>query len=124
MPRWAGRDVDGLMDLHADDFERIDHRTLGWGETTKAESRELFKTFFAAAADSWFQIDEVLACDDRVIAVILVLHGKHRAGGGSFEIPAGVVVLAKDGHGIHDDVYAPEDREAMLARYAELSREL
>jgi ketosteroid isomerase-like protein len=118
--RWAARDVDGLMELYVDDFRHIDHRKLGWGETGKAEQRALFESFFVSASDSWWQVGEVLACDDRVVALTATLHGRNETGGGSFEIGFGVVGVIENGLRSVEDFYEPADRQAMLARYVEL----
>src|SRR5207302_893544 len=89
-------------------------------EADKAEQRQFFESFFATAADSWFQLDEVLAGDDRVIAATCTLHGRGNAGGGAFEIAVGAVVVVEHGVRTREHVYPPEDRQAMLAQFAEL----
>jgi hypothetical protein len=120
---FASRDVEGLMELHAEGYRRVDHRTLGRGETDNAEQHRLYESFFATASDVWGQIDEVLACDDRVIALTCTLRGRGNDGNGVFEIPFGAVATMENGLRTGEYQYRPEDRDAILARFAELSRE-
>jgi hypothetical protein len=115
----AWQDIEGLAALHAGDFQRIDHRMLGWGET--GADREQWASFFAAAADLWWAVDEVLACNDRAVAFTCTMHGRNNDGGGPFEMPCGVVVQVENGLRTAEHHYQPEDRGAMLCRFAELT---
>jgi flavin-dependent dehydrogenase len=126
MRHYTRGDLDGITKLHADDFRRVDHRRLGWDDTGKGDERRLIESFFAAAIDRWWQVDEVLACDDRVIALTCTMHGRSNdgGGGGAFAIPFGVVFVVEYGLRTHEHHYQPEDRRAMLAQFAELSRDL
>ena len=73
--------------------------------------------------DMWpdvrFVIDEVLACDEWVIAHRgrYVGHGED---GGAAEIPVGYVIVVDDGRIVRQEMFDPDDREAILARFAEL----
>jgi hypothetical protein len=118
---FAAGDLEGLVALHADDFRRVDHRCLGWEASERTDQQQvLFESFFAAGSDMWWQVDEALACDDRVIALMATLHGTSREGSGPFEIPFGLVAVIEDGRRTEEHLYQPDDRQAMLARYAEL----
>jgi hypothetical protein len=66
------------------------------------------------------EIDEVLACDERVMAMRAAWRGKASAGGGELELPVGVVSVIESGLLQRIDQYEPEERLAMVARYAEL----
>jgi len=68
----------------------------------------------------WWQIDEVLACDDRLIALTCTFRGKNSDGGGTFELLFGLLVLHDNGRRSEEHLYAPDDRQAMLAKFAEL----
>ena len=60
---------------------------------------------------------------NRVIALTCVMHGRSNDGGGAFEIPLGFVAVTENGLRTHEYAYQPEERDAMLAKFAELSRE-
>jgi hypothetical protein len=66
--RCAARDLDGLAALHADDYLSVDHRTLGWEDLHPDTRRPLWESFLTMAADLSVEMDEVLACDDRLTA--------------------------------------------------------
>jgi ketosteroid isomerase-like protein len=119
--RFATGDLDKIVELFTEDYRRIDDRMLSWEETGKADHRALFESFCTEWCDLWAQVVEVLACDDRVSALTWIMHGRHRAGGGTFEIFMGaVVVVTEGGRNTHDDIYDPDERQAMIARFAEL----
>lgn len=65
----------------------------------------------------------MLARDDHVIALILSWRGTSLpdVGGGLFELTVGQVTVVEHGKFVSVDEYDPGDREAMLARFAELS---
>ena len=119
--RFAGRDLEALRELHVPDFAFVDHRRLGWQELSGRDA------VAANASAAWeqtldlrYEVDEVLACDDRVIAARIAYRGHARDGGGEFEFAVGMVNVVEDGMHVSGDRYDRDDREAMLARYAEL----
>jgi hypothetical protein len=118
--RFAARDSEGMLACYAEDWLLVDHRTLGWGEMRKHDLPQLFETIFAAGSDWWLEIDEVLACDDRVIALSITHHATNNDGGGAADIAWGVVMLVEDGLRSREFLYEHGDRQGMLARYAEL----
>lgn len=113
------------MELFAGGWTMDDHRagasTLPIGRET---CREWTASVFAVSPDVRFSIDDVLACDDRVIAMRASYRGSGLGPGGSgaFEFVAGFVTVVEDGHSVHVDEYEYDDDAAMLARYAELAR--
>ena len=80
--RWAACDVEGLVDLYADDFVHVDHRALAWEEIHKDDMRPVHESFLATGSDWWCEVDEVLACDDRVIALSVTFHCTNNDGDG------------------------------------------
>jgi ketosteroid isomerase-like protein len=118
--RWARRDLDALFELWADDYVRVDHTTLGWVETDKVGHRQVVESMFSASPDVRLEVDEVLACDDRAVAFLVAFRGTSLDSGGTFELTYGMVMLIEDGLYRRLDRYDPHDREAMLARFAEL----
>jgi hypothetical protein len=65
-------------------------------------------------------VDEVLACDDRLVAFTMTWRGSGADGGGELALPIGNVYVVEGGRVAHLDQYDPDDRQAMIARYAEL----
>jgi len=116
----AAHDIDGVVDLHAANYVLTDHRTLGWEELCKDDMRPFFESMFAAGSDWWFRVNEVLACDHQVLAVSFTARGTNGVGGGPAEIAFGAVLVIQDGSITKVDHYEHDDRQAMLARYAEL----
>ncbi|HEY2570490.1 MAG TPA: hypothetical protein VGI27_03410, partial [Solirubrobacteraceae bacterium] len=60
--------------------------------------------------------------DERVVAMRASYHGSGIGGRGRFAFEAGFVTLVEGGLSLSSDAYEYEDNEAMLARFAELSR--
>jgi hypothetical protein len=120
--RLARRDVDGLLELYTDaDFVHLDHRTLGWEDVGNKDGLgRVYESFLAVGSDFWFSVDEVLACDDRVIAFLCSVHGTTNEGGGRFEIAFGRVAVIEAGLYRSIEVYGTDERQAMLVRFAEL----
>jgi hypothetical protein len=52
--------------------------------------------------------------------MILTYRGHAVDGGGEFEMSLGYVAHVVDGIGRHADIYDPDDRQAIIARYTEL----
>jgi hypothetical protein len=74
---------------------------------------------FAAAPDIRGTVDEVLACDERVIAMRVRYRG-HGTQAGEFEALFGCVTVVEDGLATRVDNYEYDDDAAMLRRYHEL----
>jgi ketosteroid isomerase-like protein len=111
----------GVRDLYHDDFEMVDHRRLGWEDVTGLESlAEFMASVYAMAPNMRVTIDEVIACDDTVMAVAATEHGTAAEGGGALAQSMGYVVEVRDHRVARVEIYEPEDRTAMVARYAEL----
>lgn len=116
----AARDIDGLVAMHAEDCVLVDHRRLGWETVrgrhyTEAHLRSIF-----ISPDFLLEVDRVLACDDRVIAVSMTVRGTTPEGGGDFEFPIGAVLVIEDGLLVSSDYYEHSEHAAILERYREL----
>ncbi len=116
----AAKDLDRLLDLYTEDVQLVDHRTLAWEEVhDRASLAEAIRSAFAIA-EQRIEVDEVLACDDRVIASRDAWRGRATDGGGYVERAQGTVTVISDGRIASRDIYEPDDRQSMIARYAEL----
>jgi hypothetical protein len=114
--RYAARD----LDAH---WKMVDHRAGGWESALGREAcRALTASVFAVSPDVHFTVDEVLACDERVVAMRASYHGSGIGGRGRFAVEGGFVTVIENGHSISVDQYEYEDNEAMLARFDELAR--
>ena len=121
--RYDAQDLDGFIALFSAEWRLIDHRADGWGSSIGREAcRVLTASVFAVSPDVRFTIDEVLACDERVVAMRASYHGSGIGGRGRFAFEAGFVTLVEGGLSISSDAYEYEDNEAMLARFDELTR--
>ena len=118
---WAAKDVEGLLEHWAENAVLVDHRALGW-ETIRGreEVAKVLRAFIAASPNVRLEIDEMLACDDRVSALRMTYRGVG-VKAGELEYPLGCVFVIEDKRIVSQDMYEAEDREAMLARYAELT---
>ena len=117
----AGHDVGALLDLPADACRIVDHGELGWERLgSEEDARALAASIFASWPKLSFTVDEVISCDDNVIA----LRGTWRDGADAATGPAGLRVgmvwALESGRVASVDIYEPGDRAAMVARYAEL----
>jgi ketosteroid isomerase-like protein len=122
LPLSAAGDLDRLAELMHEDFVRIDHRSLSWDPIHGREANlELYRAAYGSAVDIRIEIDEVLACGDRVIAVCFTRWSVASDGGGEAALSVGQVNVIEDGRWRSCDQFAPDDREAMLARFNELS---
>jgi hypothetical protein len=120
--RYAARDLDAFIEMFDEDWTMVDHRTGGAAEPIgTATCRAWTASVFAVSPDVRFTIGEVLACDDRVVAIRASYRGQGPGGRGEFAFVAGFVTLVEGGHSVHVDLYEYDDDEAMLARYRALT---
>jgi ketosteroid isomerase-like protein len=122
---YAARDLDALIELNHPDCTLVDHRGLGWEPIRGIEQAiEHWRSGWAVASDLRLEVDEVLACDDRVIALRVTWRGSALDGGGELAFPHGVVSVLESGRNLSWDQYEHDDREAILDRYTELGGRL
>jgi hypothetical protein len=121
--RYATRDLAAFMELFAPGWTMVDHRAGAPPEPIEAATcRAWTASVFAVSPDVRFAIDEVLACDERVIAMRSSYQGQGPGGRGEFAFLGGFVTVVEDGHSTHTDQYEYDDDAAMLERYAALAR--
>ncbi len=114
-------DREGLAEMWAEDMVLVDHRAVGWEEEHGLDAMlDLADSAWAMSPDIRAEINEVIACDDHVSAILLTYSGSAAEGGGAIEIPVGYVSVFASGRAIRGEQFDPSDRDAMLARYAEL----
>jgi ketosteroid isomerase-like protein len=120
--RWDAHDLDGLIELYADDWVMTDRRSIAlWDVVRGREAQaEINSSALAASPDTRFEVDELIACDERVIALRASWRGSNVDGGGEVRVAVGAVSVVDGGRHVSMDVYDPDDRQAMIARYAEL----
>ena len=120
--RFLARDLESLRELYAPDCWLVDHRPFSYfGELRGVENvLEMARSTLTSNLGARWGIDEVLACDDQVIAARCTWYGKGIKAG-DFAVSWGFVSVIKDGQNLGLDVYDADDRDAMLARFAELS---
>jgi len=111
--RFDVHDLDGVRDLHAEGFVMVDHR-----EHNSRDAEEEWRPEYGAS-DVRIELEEVLACDERVIAMRATVRGTS-PDGQPFEVPLRLVDVIEDGLFVSADRYDAENRDAMLARYTEL----
>jgi tetratricopeptide (TPR) repeat protein len=120
--RFDAHDLTHLLELYAEDFVLVDHRPLGWVERRgRAATEETLRSFFEGVPDYRVEFNEVLACDERVIALRMTWRGHSRDGGGELALLYAAVVVVEDGLATSVDLYEHDDREGMLERFEELS---
>ena len=116
--RYNAHDLDAFIELFAEGWIMVDHRTAGWEHVLGRDAcRALTKSVFAVSPDVRFAIDEVLACNDRVAAFRASYNGRGWGGHGAFAFLGGFVTVVEDGHSFSVDQYEYDDEAAMLARY-------
>lgn len=121
--RYAARDLDAFMELFADGWTMVIHSAGAATETIgTATCRAWTASVYAVSPDVRFAIDDVLACDERVLAMRASYHGMGPGGRGEFAYVAGFVTVVEDGHSLYTEQFEYDDDAAMLARYAELAR--
>jgi class 3 adenylate cyclase len=120
MRRYAEHDLEGVLALYAETFVLVDHRRLGWSELRGHDTlRVTYESVFGESPDIRGEVDEVLACDDRVIAMRVGYRG-HGKQAGAFESLFGCVTVVEDDLAVSVDHYEYDDDAAMLQRYHEL----
>lgn len=112
---------DGALKVVAENLVMVDHRRLGWDEQRGLErTRELLESAFSISPDLRFEIDEILACDERVIAMRIAFRGHAGDGSGELEYLVGDVAVVEGDKLVSVDFYDYDDDAAMPARYTEL----
>jgi len=121
--RFAARDAAGMLELAGDGWTMTDHRTLGWAPVRNREEAEQFTRSVEANTSRamWSEVQEVVAVNDRALAMRMRWRGRGHPPVGEFEIPVGVVIAVENGVMTSYDQYEIDDTEAMLARFAEAS---
>lgn len=120
--RYAARNVDHLADLYAQDWVFVDHRSIGWDDLQgRRAAVDIVRSAFAVTTDLRIDVDEVLACDESVIALRMTYLGSSRDGGGQVALPVGLVSVIEAGRCVIAEQYDHDDCVAMLARFNELS---
>jgi hypothetical protein len=120
--RYNEHDLDAFMELYAEGWIMVDHRPRGWEDVLGREAcRAMTKAVLAVSPDVRFAIDEVLACNERVVAIRASYDGHGREGCGAFAFLGGFVTVVEDGHSVSVDQYEYDDEAAMLARYRVLA---
>jgi hypothetical protein len=118
---YAAQDVGALVALFADDWTMTDFRPHDSQNTYGvAGARAMIKSVFTVSPDIRFAIDEVLACDDRVIALTVTYKGRAQGGVGEFNYVSGYVAVIEQGLWASTSEFEHDDRDALLARYREL----
>jgi len=116
----AGHDVGALLDLPADACRIVDHGELGWERLGGEEdARALAASIFASWPQLSLAVDEVISCDDTVIALRGTWRDADGAAAGPGGLRVGMVWALESGRVASVDIYDPGDRAAMVARYAE-----
>jgi hypothetical protein len=118
---YAARDVERLVALFDDDWTMADFRPHDSQNIHGvAGARALIRSVFTVSPDIRFAIDDVLACDDRVIALTVSYNGRSQGGLGEFTYISGYVAEIEDGLWVSTSEFEHDDDEAMLARYRAL----
>jgi ketosteroid isomerase-like protein len=117
----AGHDVGALLDLPADACRIVDHGELGWERLgSEEDARALAASIFGSWPELSFTVDEVISCDDTLIALRGTWRDADGTATGSAGLRVGMVWALESGRVASVDIYDPGDRAAMVARYAEL----
>jgi hypothetical protein len=117
--RFDNHDLDGLNELRTDSFAVVDHRTHRWEASDALVADEQWRSEFGSP-DVRIEMDELLACDERVIALLGCVRGTAPDDGREFELRFGAVDVVEDGLVVSVELYDPDERQAMLARYGAL----
>jgi SnoaL-like domain len=118
---YAARDVAGLVALFAEEWTMVDFRPHESQDLYGIDgARALIKSVFTVSPDIRFAIDDVLACDDRVIALTVSYKGRGQGGLGEFSYISGYVAVIEDGRWVSTSEFEHDDEDAILARYRAL----
>ncbi len=121
----AARDMEAFIQLHAEDCVVLDHRKVGWEETRGREALErMYRSGIEIAPDLRHEVDEVLACDERVLATRVTWTGHAADGDGELSYAVSGVWVIEGGRLLSIDMYDYDDDAAVLARYADLGGRL
>ncbi len=115
-------DLERSAELVSDEIEVRDHRSFG-GEPIRghAPMLEYTRSIFEIAPDVLREFEEVIACDDHVIALRASYRGTSGSDQiGNFEVVNYEVWAEREEKLISVDMYDPDQVEAASARYAEL----
>ena len=120
--RYNTHDLDAFIELFSQEWILVDHRTFGWEDVLGRDAcRALTKSVYDVSPDVRFAIDEVLACNERVVAFRASYNGHGKGGCGAFAFLGGFVTVVADGHSVSVDQYEYDDEAAILARYRALA---
>jgi len=118
---YAARDVERLVALFDDDWTMADFRPHDSQNIYGVEgARALIRSVFTVSPDIRFAIDEVLACDDRVIALTVSYRGRAQGGLSEFNYISGYVAEIQAGRWFSTSEFEHDDHAAMIARYGAL----
>jgi hypothetical protein len=115
--RFDAHDLDGLVELRARTCALVDHRRR---RPERDGDGERWHPGFAST-DVRIELDELLACDERVIAMRAAVRGTVPDDGAMFEVRFGAVDVVEDGRFTSVELYDSDDRRALFARYVELA---
>jgi hypothetical protein len=123
--RWAAADVNGLVEMAAEAWVLTDRRSVAvYGQLRgRQAAREMVASSLDGVRDPRFTVLEVLACDEMVMAAVIAWSGVGYKGA-EFSNDMGLVSVVRDGLQESVELYEVDDRESMLARFAELSGRL
>jgi hypothetical protein len=118
---YAEHDVDGLVALFDKEWTMADFRPRDSQDVYGVDAaRAMIKSVFSVSPDIRFAIDEVLACDERVIALTVTYKGRAQGGKGEFAYISGYVAVIEGGRWVSTSEFEHDDEDAMLARYRAL----
>ena len=117
---YAAQDVDALIALFTDEWTMTDCRPNSQDVYGVEGARAMIKSVFTVSPDIRFAIDEVLACDDRVIALTVTYKGRGQGGLGEFNYISGYVAVIEDERWVSTSEFEHDDHDAMMARYKAL----
>jgi class 3 adenylate cyclase/tetratricopeptide (TPR) repeat protein len=116
-------DFDAFAQILASDYAFVDRRPLGYEAARGVEAGvAMLRSARKASPGLRLEANEVLACDERTIALTVSWRGHgHKAG--ELELPMGVVAVVERDRLKQHELLDPDDREMMLARFAQLAGE-
>jgi ketosteroid isomerase-like protein len=116
------RDWVAVSDCLAEDYESVDHRSLGWEPARGPEAVVGFFRSWVEAAPNIEGRVEWLSGDDEhgVLRLSGFGHAADEMGGGAFEVGVVSLVTIRDGRVARADHYAVGDEALVLAHLAEL----